>query len=104
MILVNIESLLVEVFPAASASASRPVRQTLVIVDLNGFGLSQFWALKSIARRFFEVSQNYYPETYVPLSFFSPLDATYPPPPFFFLPPLTRGRGAAAAHIALHHA
>jgi hypothetical protein len=64
-ILVNIESLLVEVFPAASASVGRPIRQTLVIVNLMGFGLSQFWALKSIARRFFEVSQSHYPETCV---------------------------------------
>ena len=64
-VLVNIESLFVEVFPAASAAAGRPIRQALVIVDLKGFGLSQFWTLKSVARRFFEVSQSYYPETYV---------------------------------------
>ena len=64
--LVSIEALLAEVFPAASAAAGRPMRQALVIVDLKGFGLSQFWAFKSIARRFFDVSQNYFPETYVP--------------------------------------
>ena len=63
-VLVNIEALLVEVLPAASAAAGRPIRQTLVIVDLKGFGFSQFWAFKSIARRFFDVSQNYFPETY----------------------------------------
>ncbi|KAH9998855.1 CRAL-TRIO domain-containing protein [Russula compacta] len=62
-VLVNIEALLAEVLPAASAAAGRPIRQALVIVDLKGFGLSQFWSFKSIARRFFEVSQNYFPET-----------------------------------------
>ncbi|KAF8501552.1 CRAL-TRIO domain-containing protein [Russula emetica] len=62
-VLVNIEAVLAEVFPAASAAAGRPIRQALIIVDLKGFGLSQFWAFKSIARRFFHVSQNYYPET-----------------------------------------
>ncbi|KAH9953899.1 CRAL-TRIO domain-containing protein [Russula dissimulans] len=62
-VLVNIEALLAEVLPAASAAAGRPIRQALVIVDLKGFGLSQFWAFKSIARRFFDVSQNYFPET-----------------------------------------
>ncbi|KAI9509811.1 CRAL-TRIO domain-containing protein, partial [Russula earlei] len=62
-VLVNIEALLAEVLPAASAAAGRPIRQALVIVDLRGFGLSQFWAFKSIARRFFDVSQNYFPET-----------------------------------------
>ena len=63
-VLVNIESLLAEVFPAASAAAGRPIRQALVIIDLKGFGLAQFWALKSIARRSFEISQSYFPETY----------------------------------------
>ena len=67
-VLVNIEALLAEVFPAASAAVGRPIRQALIIVDLKGFGLTQFWAFKSIARRFFHVSQNYFPETYVPPS------------------------------------
>ncbi|KAH9063994.1 CRAL-TRIO domain-containing protein [Lactarius vividus] len=62
-VLVNVESLLAEVFPAASAAARRPIRQALVIIDLKGFGLAQFWALKSIARRSFEISQSYFPET-----------------------------------------
>lgn len=66
-VLVNIESLLAEVLPAASVAAGRPIRQALVIVDLKGLGLSQFWAFKSIARRFFDISQNYFPETYGPL-------------------------------------
>lgn len=65
-VLVNIEAVLAEVFPAASAAAGRPIRQALIIVDLKGFGLTQFWAFKSIARRFFHVSQSYYPETYAP--------------------------------------
>ena len=64
-ILVNVESLLAEVLPAASAAAGRPIHQALVIIDLKGFGLAQFWALKSIARRSFEISQRYFPETYV---------------------------------------
>ena len=64
-VLVNVESLLAEVFPAASAAAGRPIRQALVIIDLKGFGLAQFWTLKSIARRSFEISQSYFPETYV---------------------------------------
>jgi len=62
-VLVNVESLLAEVLPAASAAAGRPIRQALVIIDLKGFGLAQFWALKSIARRSFEVSQSFFPET-----------------------------------------
>ncbi|KAI0277291.1 CRAL-TRIO domain-containing protein [Russula aff. rugulosa BPL654] len=62
-VLVNMEAVLAEILPATSAAASRPIRQALIIVDLKGFGLSQFWAFKSIARRFFHVSQNYYPET-----------------------------------------
>jgi hypothetical protein len=72
-VLVNIEAILTEVFPAASAAAGRPIRQALIIVDLKGLGLSQFWAFKSIARRFFHVSQNYYPETYAPSSTAPPL-------------------------------
>jgi hypothetical protein len=64
-VLVNVESLLAEVLPAASAAAGRPIRQVLVIIDLKGFGLAQFWALKSIARRSFEISQSFFPETYV---------------------------------------
>lgn len=62
-VLVNVESLGAEVFPAASAAAGRPIRQALVIIDLKGFGLAQFWALKSIARRSFEISQSFFPET-----------------------------------------
>jgi hypothetical protein len=71
-VLVNVESLLAEVFPAASAAAGRPIRQALVIIDLKGFGLVQFWALKSIARRSFDISQSYFPETYVHASLLYP--------------------------------
>lgn len=80
------ESVLAEVLPATSAAAGRPIRQALIIVDLKGFGLSQFWAFKSIARRFFHVSQNYYPETYAPSSTTPLLSLhltnTVPIPPF----------------------
>jgi hypothetical protein len=85
-VLVNVEAVLAEVFPAASAAAGRPIRQALMIVDLKGLGLSQFWAFKSIARRFFHVSQNYYPETYAPSS--------SAPPPFL---------GASLTQCLSHH-
>jgi hypothetical protein len=75
-VLVNIEAVLAEVLPAASAAAGRPIRQSLIIVDLKGVGLTQFWTFRSIARRFFYVSQNYYPETYAPSSTAPPL---FPP-------------------------
>ncbi|KAI0061678.1 CRAL/TRIO domain-containing protein [Artomyces pyxidatus] len=62
-ILVNAESLQREVLPAASAQAGRQVEQALVIVDLKGYGLSQFWQMKWLAKQSFEVSQSYFPET-----------------------------------------
>ncbi|KAH7909020.1 CRAL-TRIO domain-containing protein [Hygrophoropsis aurantiaca] len=62
-IVVNADSLIREVLPAASRAAGRPIGQGLVVVDLKGFGLSQFWQVKSLARDSFQISQDYYPET-----------------------------------------
>ncbi|KAF7422578.1 hypothetical protein PC9H_010734 [Pleurotus ostreatus] len=62
-VLVNAESLTREILPAASKSAGRTIGSVLVIVDLQGFGLSQFWQMKSLAQQSFQVSQDYYPET-----------------------------------------
>ncbi|KAK0487499.1 CRAL TRIO domain-containing protein [Armillaria novae-zelandiae] len=62
-VLVNCESLTREVIPAASKAAGKPIGTVFVIVDLKGFGLSQFWQMKSLARSSFQVSQDYYPET-----------------------------------------
>ncbi|TFY52587.1 hypothetical protein EVG20_g10489, partial [Dentipellis fragilis] len=62
-VLVNAESLTREVLPAASASAGQHVDQTFVVVDLKGFGLQQFWQMKGLVRRSFQISQDYFPET-----------------------------------------
>jgi len=62
-VLVNCESLTREILPSASRSAGRHIGSVFVIVDLKGFGLSQFWQMKTLARRSFQVSQDYYPET-----------------------------------------
>ena len=52
-----------------AAASGRPKRQTFVIIDLRGLGLGFpcSGALKFIVRRFFDVSQNYFLETYVPV-------------------------------------
>ncbi|KAF8231710.1 CRAL/TRIO domain-containing protein [Tricholoma matsutake] len=62
-IIVNAESLCREVLPAASRQAGRTIGTAFVIVDLKGFGLSQFWQVKSLARSSFQISQDYFPET-----------------------------------------
>ncbi|KAL4253824.1 Phosphatidylinositol/phosphatidylcholine transfer [Pleurotus pulmonarius] len=62
-VLVNAESLTREILPAASKAAGRTIGSVLVIVDLQGFGLSQFWQMKSLAQQSFQISQDYYPET-----------------------------------------
>ncbi|KAH7928390.1 CRAL/TRIO domain-containing protein [Leucogyrophana mollusca] len=62
-IVVNADSLTREVLPAASRAAGRPIEHAFVIVDLKGFGLSQFWQVKSLARDSFQISQDYFPET-----------------------------------------
>ncbi|KAF8895522.1 CRAL-TRIO domain-containing protein [Infundibulicybe gibba] len=62
-VIVNAESLTREVLPGASRQAGHPIGNTLVIVDLKGFGLSKFWQVKSLARSSFQISQDYFPET-----------------------------------------
>jgi len=62
-VLVNCESLTREVLPAASREAGRHIGTVFVIVDLQGFGIQQFWQMKSLARKSFQISQDYYPET-----------------------------------------
>jgi len=62
-IIVNAESLPREVLPAASRAAGKHIGQGLVIVDIKGFGLSQFWQVKSLAKASFQISQDYFPET-----------------------------------------
>ncbi|KII93920.1 hypothetical protein PLICRDRAFT_409657 [Plicaturopsis crispa FD-325 SS-3] len=61
--LVNAESLTREVLPASSRAAGRCVDQVFVIVDLKGFGLSQFWQMRGLTKNSFQISQDYYPET-----------------------------------------
>lgn len=62
-IVVNADSLTREVLPAASRAAGKPIHQSIVIVDLKGFGLSQFWQVKSLAQASFQISQDYFPDT-----------------------------------------
>ncbi|KAJ2966338.1 hypothetical protein NUW54_g13838 [Trametes sanguinea] len=62
-VLVNCEALTREVLPAAAEAAGRPIGGTFVVVDLAGFGISQFWQMKDFARSSFQVSQDYFPET-----------------------------------------
>ncbi|KAF8555231.1 CRAL/TRIO domain-containing protein [Imleria badia] len=62
-IIVNADALTREVLPAASRAAGRRIDQSIVIVDLQGFGLSQFWQVKSLVQMSFQISQDYFPET-----------------------------------------
>ncbi|KNZ73046.1 Sec14 cytosolic factor [Termitomyces sp. J132] len=62
-ILVNAECLAREILPAATRKAGQPIGSVFVIVDLKGFGLSQFWQMKTLARKSFQISQDYFPET-----------------------------------------
>ncbi|KIY69120.1 CRAL/TRIO domain-containing protein [Cylindrobasidium torrendii FP15055 ss-10] len=62
-LVVSCESLTREVLPGACRAAGRHVENILIIIDLKGFALSQFWQLKSLARNCFQISQDYYPET-----------------------------------------
>ncbi|KAF9013290.1 CRAL-TRIO domain-containing protein, partial [Cyathus striatus] len=62
-VLVNAESLVREVIPAAVRVSGKPIGQSLVIVDIKGFGFSKFWQMKNLAQQSFKVSQDYYPET-----------------------------------------
>jgi len=61
-IVVTADALTREVFPAASRAAGRRIEQSLAIVDLEGFSLSQFWQVKSLVQMSFQISQDYYPE------------------------------------------
>ncbi|OSD07256.1 CRAL/TRIO domain-containing protein [Trametes coccinea BRFM310] len=67
-VLVNCEALTREVLPAAAEAAGRPIGGTFVVVDLAGFGISQFWQMKDFARSSFQVSQDYFPETMAQLA------------------------------------
>ncbi|KAH9841532.1 CRAL/TRIO domain-containing protein, partial [Rhodofomes roseus] len=67
-IVVNAESLTREVLPASARAAGRQIDGTFVIVDLKGFGLSQFWQMKNLARDSFQISQDYFPETMAQLA------------------------------------
>ncbi|RDX53294.1 CRAL/TRIO domain-containing protein [Lentinus brumalis] len=62
-VIVNCEALPREVLPAASEAAGKPINGTFVVVDLSGFGISQFWQVKDFSRSSFQVSQDYFPET-----------------------------------------
>ncbi|KAK7056835.1 hypothetical protein VNI00_002552 [Paramarasmius palmivorus] len=67
--LVIAESLTREVIPATTKIHGRQAGSVLVILDLKGFGLSQFWQMKSIVQKSFQISQDYYPETMGTLAF-----------------------------------
>ncbi|KAI0372119.1 CRAL/TRIO domain-containing protein [Pilatotrama ljubarskyi] len=67
-VIVNCEALTREVLPAAAEAAGRPIVGTFVVVDLSGFGISQFWQMKDFARMSFQVSQDYFPETMAQLA------------------------------------
>lgn len=78
--------LLREVLPATSRREGKEIDGALCIIDLQGFGygavltfpkssliiqlfrLGKFWQMKSLIRNSFQVSQDYYPESYVLLS------------------------------------
>ncbi|KIJ17681.1 hypothetical protein PAXINDRAFT_167671 [Paxillus involutus ATCC 200175] len=62
-IVVNADALTREILPAASRAVGNRVDHSFVIVDLKGFGLSQFWQVKSLAQASFQISQDYFPET-----------------------------------------
>ncbi|RPD62395.1 CRAL/TRIO domain-containing protein [Lentinus tigrinus ALCF2SS1-7] len=62
-VIVNCEALPREVLPAASEAAGKRIMGTFVVVDLSGFGISQFWQVKDFSRSSFQVSQDYFPET-----------------------------------------
>ncbi|KAI6147488.1 CRAL-TRIO domain-containing protein [Pisolithus tinctorius] len=61
-IVVSTETLARKVIPAASHAAGHHIGGVLAIVDLKGFGLSQFWQVKSLAQASLQMSQDYYPE------------------------------------------
>ncbi|TFK74886.1 CRAL/TRIO domain-containing protein [Pluteus cervinus] len=62
-VLVNAESLTREILPAASRKAGHEIDTVFVVVDLKGFSVSQFWQMKGLVQKSFQISQDYYPET-----------------------------------------
>ncbi|KZT35189.1 CRAL/TRIO domain-containing protein [Sistotremastrum suecicum HHB10207 ss-3] len=62
-IFLTAEGLMREILPAASRKAGRHINNGLCIVDLKGFTLSQFWQMRDLVKKSFQVSQDYYPET-----------------------------------------
>ncbi|KAL6302784.1 CRAL-TRIO domain-containing protein [Sparassis latifolia] len=67
-IVVNADALTREVLPASTKAAGRNIDGTFVIVDLKGFGISQFWQMKNLAHDSFQMSQDYFPETMAQLA------------------------------------
>ncbi|KAI6128812.1 CRAL-TRIO domain-containing protein [Pisolithus croceorrhizus] len=61
-IVTTTETLVRKIIPAASRAAGHDIGGVFVIIDLKGFGLSQFWQVKSLAQASLQISQDYYPE------------------------------------------
>ncbi|CCM00205.1 uncharacterized protein FIBRA_02233 [Fibroporia radiculosa] len=61
-IVTTAESIPREVMPAASREAGKQIDGTFVIVDLKGFGLTQFWQMRNMVRDSFQMTQDNYPE------------------------------------------
>ncbi|KIJ54820.1 hypothetical protein M422DRAFT_24710 [Sphaerobolus stellatus SS14] len=59
----NCEVMTREILPACSKARGERVGDAYCIIDLKGFGLSQFWSIKGLVRDSFKISQDYYPET-----------------------------------------
>jgi len=57
------ETLVQEVLPGCSYAAGKLVDTSVVIVDLQGFGLTKFWSVRTVVQTCFQISQDYYPET-----------------------------------------
>ncbi|KAL0578634.1 hypothetical protein V5O48_003377 [Marasmius crinis-equi] len=62
-VLANAESLTREVIPAAVRVHGESAKSVFVVVDLDGFSLGQFWQMKGLVQKSFQMSQDYYPET-----------------------------------------
>ncbi|KAI6014866.1 CRAL-TRIO domain-containing protein [Pisolithus microcarpus] len=67
-IVTTTETLARKIIPTASRAAGHDVGGVFIIVDLKGFGLSQFWQVKSLVQASFQMSQDYYPETMAKLA------------------------------------
>ncbi|KAF8510072.1 CRAL-TRIO domain-containing protein [Hysterangium stoloniferum] len=62
-LLVTAESVVRELMPACAKVTGKSVDGMCIVIDLNGFGLRQFWQMKDLIRESFQFSQDYYPET-----------------------------------------